>query len=80
MCMTSTPSVGPAARSLKAVKHQQALAAWLDTQPGLVAEMARTELTDIIRLTTEINALESVLATVPTRLLLGCSNSTAVRS
>lgn len=48
------PERAPAARSLDAAKHQQALRTWLDTQPGLVAELARAELTDIIRLTGEI--------------------------
>jgi transposase len=56
------PERGPAPRSLKAAKHQQALQAWLDTVAGLVAEMARAELVDIIRLTTEINALEKRLS------------------
>ncbi|CRH11717.1 IS1547 transposase [Mycobacterium tuberculosis] len=51
------PERAPAARSLDAAKHQQALRTWLDTQPGLVAELARAELTDIIRLTGEINTL-----------------------
>ncbi|KIX26845.1 hypothetical protein NP51_13690, partial [Lacticaseibacillus rhamnosus] len=35
------PERAPAARSLDAAKHQQALRTWLDTQPGLVAELAR---------------------------------------
>jgi transposase len=51
------PEQAPAPRVLKAAKHQQALAAWLDTQPGLVAELARTELADIIALSAQINAL-----------------------
>jgi transposase len=55
------PERGPAPRALKAAKHQHALAAWLGTQPGLVAEIARAELADIVRLTTEITALESRL-------------------
>lgn len=54
------PERAPAARSLDAAKHQQALRTWLDTQPGLVAELARAELTDIIRLTGEINTLAPV--------------------
>lgn len=33
------PERAPAARSLDAAKHQQALRTWLDTQPGLVAEL-----------------------------------------
>src|SRR3954464_1071506 len=33
------PERGPAPRSLKTAKHQQALQAWLETVPGLVAEL-----------------------------------------
>ena len=56
------PERGPAPRALKAVKHQKALQEWLQTAPGLVAEIARAELADVIRLTTEINALEKRLS------------------
>ena len=38
-------------------KHQGTLADWLATQSGLVAELARDELADIIRLTEAIKAL-----------------------
>lgn len=51
------PERGPAPRALKAAVHQQALLVWLNTMAGLVAELARAELGDVIRLTTEINAL-----------------------
>lgn len=54
------PERGPASRSLDTAKHQQALAAWLDTQPGLVAEIAGAELADIIRLSLEIKACSSI--------------------
>jgi transposase len=56
------PERGPAPRSLKAAKHQQALQAWLETVLGLLGELARAELADIVRLTTEINALEKRLS------------------
>jgi transposase len=56
------PERGPAPRSLKAAKHQQAVQAWLHTVPGLLAELARAELADVIRLTSEINALEQRLS------------------
>ena len=71
--------------SLNAAKHQQALRAWLDTQQGLVAEIAHAELADIIRLTAEINALakrlsDRVHALAPTLLELpGCAELTAAK-
>jgi transposase len=79
------PERGPAPRALKAAKHQRALAAWLDTQPGLVAEVARAELADVIRLTSEINALEQRLSEradeiAPTLLDIdGCAQLTAAK-
>ena len=48
---------GPAPASLDWPSTSRPAGAWLDTQPGLVAELARDELADIIRLTDEINAL-----------------------
>jgi transposase len=79
------PERGPAPRSLKTAKHQQALQAWLDTMAGLVAELARAELADTIRLTTEINALEKrlserVRAVAPTLLdIPGCADLSAAK-
>jgi len=79
------PERGPAPRSLDAAKHQQGLAAWLDTQPGLVAEIAGAELADIIRLSLEIKALTKRLsdrtrALAPTLLeLQGCAELTAAK-
>lgn len=79
------PERGPAPRALKAGKHQQALTAWLDTQSGVVAEIARAELVDIIRLTTEINTLEKRLSQradeVASTLLAidGCAQLTAAK-
>ena len=79
------PERGPAPRALKAAKHQQALQAWLQTVPGLVAELARAELGDVIRLTAEINALEQRLSqrvreVAPALLEIpGCGDLTAAK-
>lgn len=79
------PERGPAPRALKAAKHQQALHEWLNTQPGVVAEMARAELADVIALTTEINNLEKRLTdraeeVAPTLLVIdGCAQLTAAK-
>ncbi|EFD48959.1 transposase, partial [Mycobacterium tuberculosis T17] len=79
------PERAPAARSLDAAKHQQALRTWLDTQPGLVAELARAELTDIIRLTGEINTLAQRISArvhqvAPALLEIpGCAELTAAK-
>ena len=51
------PTRAPKARSMDLAKHQGTLADWLATQSGLVAELARDELADIIRLTEAIKAL-----------------------
>lgn len=65
--------------------QQDALAQWLDNQPGLVAEIARDELADIIAVTPTINALERRLAatireTAPSLIALyGCSTLMAAR-
>ena len=79
------PERGPAPRALNAVKHQQALQDWLQTVPGLVAELARAELADVIRLTAEINALEQRLSqrvreVAPALLEIpGCGDLTAAK-
>lgn len=79
------PERGPAPRALKAAKHQKALQEWLDTQPGVVAELARAELADIIRLTTKINTLEKRLSDradelAPTLLDIdGCAQLSAAK-
>jgi len=79
------PERGPAPRSLKAATHQQALSGWLQTVPGLVAELARAELADVIRLTLEINALEKRLSqrvreVAPALLEIpGCGDLTAAK-
>jgi transposase len=79
------PERGPAPRALKATKHQQALQAWLEDLPGLVAELARAELGDVIRLTAEINTLEQRLGqrvreVAPALLEIpGCGELTAAK-
>ncbi len=79
------PERGPASRALRSVKSQQVLQDWLNTQSGLVAEMARAELADIVRLTSEINALEKRLsdtaeAVAPALLAIdGCAQLSAAK-
>jgi transposase len=51
------PERAPKPRSVDLAKHRRLLGDWLDTVPGLVAELARDELADITRLTDAINAL-----------------------
>jgi transposase len=64
---------------------QDALAAWLADQAGLVAELARDELAEIVRLTPVINGLEKRLEdrvrwVAPSLLALyGCGALTAAR-
>lgn len=52
------PAMAPPARSLDLAKHQQILAHRLEGIEGLVAELARDELADVIELTGRINELE----------------------
>lgn len=65
--------------------QQNALAAWLAEKPGLLAQLARDELADIIRLTPAINAIERELearirTAAPALLeLYGCGALTAAR-
>jgi transposase len=79
------PERGPAPRSLDSAKNQQTLQLWLDGQPGLVAELARAELADIIALTAQINALAKrigarVREVAPKLLELpGCGELTAAK-
>nr|WP_241011305.1 IS110 family transposase [Mycobacterium gordonae] len=79
------PSHAPKSRSLDRTKTVKALHGWLTTQPGLVAELARQELSDITRLTLEIEALESrigirVRTHAPSLLgIYGCAELTAAK-
>lgn len=79
------PGREPAPRKLTAAIHQQALSAWLTTVPGLVAELARAELADVIRLCTEITALarrisDRVRDVAPALLAIpGCAELTAAK-
>lgn len=67
------PSWAPPARSLDLAKHQQALAARLAGVSGIVAELAREELEEIIEYTAKINAyakrIERLVAAVAPTLL-----------
>src|SRR6185312_1368517 len=79
------PERAPKAASLDLAKHRRALAAWLDSVAGLVAELARDELADIARLTDTINALarrigDRVRQVAPALLALpGCGELTAAK-
>jgi transposase len=79
------PAHAPKARSLNLAKHRRILGDWLATVPGLVAELARDELADIIRLTETINALakrigERIRLVAPGLLSLpGCGELTAAK-
>ncbi len=79
------PAHAPQPRSLDLAKHRALLAAWLDTVPGLVAELARDELADITRLTEQITALakrigDRVRAVAPVLLAMpGCGELTAAK-
>jgi transposase len=79
------PEQGPKPGSLHRASARAPLAAWLDTQPGLLAEIARDELADIANLTEAIDALavrigERVRRVAPTLLALpGCGELTAAK-
>src|ERR1700734_2192469 len=79
------PEQAPKAASLDLAKHRAALAAWLDTVPGLIAELSRDELADITRLTEAVDALakrigDRVRQVAPELLALpGCGELTAAK-
>ena len=71
---------------LTKIKHREALGAWLSDQPGLVAELARDELTDIVRRTADsdtlskrigerVRAVARILVAMP-----GCCELTAAKT
>jgi transposase len=67
------PSWAPKAKSLDSAGHQRVLAGRLAGLPGVVAELARDELADVIDLTQRVNDLErriSVLAALAAPVLL----------
>lgn len=79
------PERAPAPRSLNTVKQQQRLQVWLQKLPGMVAEMARAELADIIRLAAQIKTVATCIAervheVAPTLLTIcGCAEVTAAK-
>jgi transposase len=79
------PAAEPKAGSLHRHKPCAVLGDWLDTQHGVLAELARAELADIVRLTEAIDALaarigERVQKVAPTLLALpGCGELTAAK-
>ncbi|APE19123.1 IS110 family transposase [Mycolicibacterium crocinum] len=79
------PGHAPKSGSLDLAKHRKLLGDWLDTVPGLVAELARDELADITRLTEQIDALakrigERVRVIAPVLLAMpGCGELTAAK-
>ena len=79
------PDHSPKKGSMDRVKTHNALAGWLSTLEGIVAELAADELADIVRLTVMINALATrigvaVQAVAPTLLALpGCGELTAAK-
>jgi transposase len=79
------PERAPKPGSLNLAKHRDMLRVWLDTVPGLVAELARDELADITRLTEAIDALakrigERTRQVAPAPLALpGCGELTAAK-
>ena len=79
------PEYAPKPRSLDLAKHRGLLGDWLNTQSGIVAELARDELADITRVTEAINALakrigERVRQVAPVLLALpGCGELTAAK-
>ena len=58
------PAWAPKERSLHLVKHQQLLADRLAGVAGIVAELARDELADVVELTGRINQLERRIASL----------------
>ncbi|GFM20664.1 transposase [Mycobacterium sp. PO1] len=79
------PTAEPRLASLHRPKPCAVLAAWLDTQTGLLAELARDELADVIRLNEAIQTLAARIGTrvqtvAPTLLALpGCGDLTAAK-
>ena len=60
------PGLDPKAGSLDLAKHQRILAGRLEDVPGIVAELAREELAEIIDYTAKINAYAKRIETLTT--------------
>jgi transposase len=79
------PEQAPQPASLDRAKHRNLLGQWLNTVPGLVAELARDELADITRLSVAIDGLakrigERIRLVAPALLALpGCGELTAAK-
>lgn len=79
------PAAEPKPASLHRTGPRMLLADWLDTQSGLLAELARDELCDVTRLTEAIDALatrigERIPQVAPALLALpGCGELTAAK-
>jgi transposase len=79
------PTKAPKPRSLDRAKPRDVLGTWLNTVPGVVAELARDELADITRLSQQIDELAQrigarVRAVAPTLLTIrGCGELTAAK-
>lgn len=79
------PLRAPRPGSLSRDKHQQALRIWLETQPGLVAEIAHDEVAEIIAVSEAIKMLDRRITTrvrvaAPSLLTLyGCAALTAAK-
>jgi transposase len=79
------PAAEPKPASLHRTKPCAVLAAWLNTQCGVLAELARDELADVVRLTEAIDALGArigvlVAKVAPALLALpGCGELTAAK-
>jgi transposase len=79
------PCYAAPATRLSRDKHQEALRIWLQTQPGLVAELGRAELADIIDLTDDIKSLDKRITALvrdaaPSLLtVVGCAELTAAK-
>jgi transposase len=79
------PERAPQPGSLDRAKHCEMLRSWLETLPGLVAELARDELADIIRLSAAIDMLAKRIGTrvrevAPALLgMPGCGELTAAK-
>lgn len=79
------PERAPKPRSLDLAKHQNVLRGWLQTVPGIVAELALDELADVVALTGRAAVLEKRIALLAQRAapsliaMPGCGGLTAAK-